>query len=697
MPQLDREVPAPDGDPARSAASGRHTVSNGACVLPFTIHGNEYLDCMWRTDDNGTYKELVEGQARWTCPYMQDYDQDSEEAVARYFVHGNAANNLSGMDHRQACAEYGAQPAHIRSAADEQVLWDLADSLGSHLYISEWRGWGLWIGLGGSRTHPDVISNHSEFHFAWMGNGEEINTTHGYNNLYHIESIDAPDEHCVMLWKEIRDYSTVYWRWFAVNCAISSGVAFACNAPTPTPCGLPPQMDLPSGAGQCAMQGRAAFVEGRDLRTGYHAIEICGLDPAAAFSLKGWDKSFYHGWSGGSARLVTSGNRWSDPITVLSNPEDPTDCGSSTEAEFSPSSASRDNAANEEIRKFLQQRGYKGMFSPHVTSPVDGACKPGHVLVRGLTNATGANTVLRWGIQDASGLISELIHVEGGMSINISHALCLDTAMEGLFRVVLVDGGGNGTRVDVVNEHGCALGRVERRPAATCKELGWKDDGGIPGVCGISQCMASTRRSDGFADWWESDDFCASFGARLCTLHEVIAGESYQHLNSNATCNINILQTWTSTPCWRQEDGAAGYAAISLEYNAGEVHCESPVFEDGHVYTMGGRCCADVEKQGKAWQACPRDVSMRNIELINSSTTYATCCDSDGDCDDGDADWCCDGLFFCTTNELAASTNGDRFCAGQRSQDGVLRLRGDNIKPMFWMLQELKEVETSRT
>ena len=75
--------------------------------------------------------------------------------------------------------------------------------------------------------------------------------------------------------------------------------------------------------------------------------------------------------------------------------------------------------------------------------------------------------------------------------------------------------------------------------------------------------------------------------------------------------------------------------------------------------------------------ARPRDIPERLLALPGvavegvgvafcnhtASPVRPTCCDADGSCSDGDADWCFDGVFYCSSNSAAdAAAKGGVFC-----------------------------------
>ncbi|KAK3242331.1 hypothetical protein CYMTET_47975 [Cymbomonas tetramitiformis] len=241
------------------------------------------------------------------------------------------------------------------------------------------------------------------------------------------------------------------------------------------------------------------------------------------------------------------------------------------------------------FKSFMGRHGYEGFVSPHITHPPeDGVCLQGMVLVRGLANFSAASSTATWGIQDAAGIVSELVYVEPGISINHSATFCLDATMEGIFRVVITDSGGAEGRVDVVDTNGCALGRAIGRSAATCSELGWEDNGGVPGVCGTSLSMGAVgqEKSLPHVTFFEAEEFCHALGARLCTVPELLAGETIQV--GNCGDKTGFGWTWASEPCEN------GYMAYFEEYEH-DVSCKPPQPYDA----TGGRCCSDVHIAGR--------------------------------------------------------------------------------------------------
>ncbi|KAK3277010.1 hypothetical protein CYMTET_14957 [Cymbomonas tetramitiformis] len=639
--QVKAQPPDPTGD------ASRYSVEGSECAVPFRVHGHVHEDCVWRTDAEAGYRDTVTGQSRWMCPLTADYDPDSIEIGRRFVtlsVSNLEASNSTPMDAHEAqtyCnTVLGTNLVTIRSREEHLALE--AHLLTTEKATAGWRdnAWMTWIGLTEVNRTAD-----GEATFLWSDGSRldsslantclqmrpEYNTTNcGFS--INTGGLLEPEIHCTACSQR------------------QPGVAFTCEAPLQQ-CGLADQMEPPETFAQCDMRGRGFYVEGKDLTPGHHAVELCGLDSDVTYSLQGWDKSGVLGWQGGWAQLVTDGDVWSELISADNTTADGAKCAMAAETNFSLSSLSkRGRFIDQEAKNFLHGRGFEGFVSDLISTPSaeDGACANGTTMVRAMVSTKGAISDVTWGIQDPTGKI-DTHHVPPSDIIDYSQKFCLDTNVDGVYRVAVWSSGGGHARVDVVDSLGCALGRADGRSEATCGELGWEEHPLIPGICMFAAEPMNT------VPVWEANSYCEDQGARLCTLEEVQVGGGLA-LGPGREDSLSFSM-WTSTPCTTARHG---YTVFLHNYNNGYAEC----VEDVLSTKTPGICCADVIKQeGSATPACP-------------SGGQATCCDPDGDCIFLDDEWCCDGNFFCSTNQQRARAKGGRTCLrGFAPLVGAIHLR----------------------
>ena len=143
-----------------------------------------------------------------------------------------------------------------------------------------------------------------------------------------------------------------------------------------------------------------------------------------------------------------------------------------------------------------------------------------------------------------------------------------------------------------VPQAGAPPRRLQEVPAAGCisaasceklrrdsgQQAAWSTGGGDPAVCGESD--------DGFADactedgWVQAQAVCYEAGARLCTIDELLAGET-----TGSGCGHDNRQTWSATAC----EGAEGMQTV-LGNAGGASQCQPDL-----TASLAVRCCADAE------------------------------------------------------------------------------------------------------
>ena len=199
--------------------------------------------------------------------------------------------------------------------------------------------------------------------------------------------------------------------------------------------------------------------------------------------------------------------------------------------------------------------------------------------------------------------------------------------------------------------------------ASTCDDLGWTnaDKHGDSSVCGDSEIDGSCS---GEITWTEADEWCASTGARLCTVDETLNKEA-----KSTGCRADAAFVWTSTGC------SGGYST-TLGNGDGGGGCEAGT---------GGfkaRCCADVggaqleptvspaPTPASSFSASTCDeLGWTNANTYGSTAVCGESEDPAGDCSDAmtwpDAvAWCESfGARICTFDELG---NGEPSRTGCR-------------------------------
>ncbi|KAK3241931.1 hypothetical protein CYMTET_48339 [Cymbomonas tetramitiformis] len=119
-------------------------------------------------------------------------------------------------------------------------------------------------------------------------------------------------------------------------------------------------------------------------------------------------------------------------------------CSGATETRISGDSLTTNGNAPEGLRHFMHAHGYKGFVSSHITLPIDGTCpNTSTVLVRGIAYFPNATSTASWGIRDTAGTLSPIARMAPRATVDVSHSFCLDTSVQGVYTVEILDYGGD--------------------------------------------------------------------------------------------------------------------------------------------------------------------------------------------------------------------------------------------------------------
>mmetsp|Transcript_48379 Transcript_48379/g.109913 ORF Transcript_48379/g.109913 Transcript_48379/m.109913 type:complete len:290 (-) Transcript_48379:121-990(-) len=133
--------------------------------------------------------------------------------------------------------------------------------------------------------------------------------------------------------------------------------------------------------------------------------------------------------------------------------------------------------------------------------------------------------------------------------------------------------------------------QVPNVSAKSCSELGWDPElhGSSDLVCADTELGTGLGSCKGLRQWTDARDLCIEYGARLCTLSEIMNDET-----RDTGCGVDDNLVWSSTPC---DDSTDTYAlAFGSSKFGAETSCSPSDIRNFF------RCCADVH-------AGPVDVS----------------------------------------------------------------------------------------
>jgi hypothetical protein len=154
--------------------------------------------------------------------------------------------------------------------------------------------------------------------------------------------------------------------------------------------------------------------------------------------------------------------------------------------------------------------------------------------------------------------------------------------------------------------HAAGGGCTADQSALSCQELRWFVTGGTEATVCAQSSMDLAPEMEADTTWFDNHPLsnrngcnkdntfqealriCIASGARLCTLDEILSGET-----QGSGCSSNDLRTWTSS---RQD---CGHNEIMTAHGGGEAHGtagDNPMQCSGKNTRNAVRCCADVAK-----------------------------------------------------------------------------------------------------
>eukprot|EP00854_Cymbomonas_tetramitiformis_P017127 gene17127-20364_t len=359
-----KEQPSNESDWS-SGSVGRRTMDDESCVIPFPVRSHVFPDCEWRADDNATFHDTVRNQSRWTCPVTTSYDADAIEIGTRgdrdtEHLPGNVLCmdmptvralcerilpwwsvqlGMAGYDmigFGECVVEHwpsAYSSPEVYGILDEMEPMNSTECAAACTGMYECQAFSSGDGLRCKLFSmiPDKVWTESElatgpskcyvkiFGLRFitrpsLGEGyfmdEEVCTALGLH-MVHIRSDEENAKLTRHLWAlEEFTYSVDY---LGYSSWIGLVEANRTDSETPNPAtdSVFTWTDdgtlldyIPNDVSDFG-QGRGFYVEGPDLQSGYHAIELCGLNPNATYTLQGWDKS--------APRLGLSTRLFSDP------------------------------------------------------------------------------------------------------------------------------------------------------------------------------------------------------------------------------------------------------------------------------------------------------------------------------------------------------------------------------------------------
>ena len=104
------------------------------------------------------------------------------------------------------------------------------------------------------------------------------------------------------------------------------------------------------------------------------------------------------------------------------------------------------------------------------------------------------------------------------------------------------------------------------------------------GVCALPKGQASCSVKN--RPFLDAESHCEAKGMRLCSQAEYEAGDG-----AGSGCLLDKQPVWTSTVC------SGGHVAVQLNKKPGDA--TSQCLSDTSTSGNGGRCCADVDIQGR--------------------------------------------------------------------------------------------------
>ena len=166
----------------------------------------------------------------------------------------------------------------------------------------------------------------------------------------------------------------------------------------------------------------------------------------------------------------------------------------------------------------------------------------------------------------------------------------------------------------------CAdVGETARaRSSKTCQVLGWEPGYSSQKICGHSfeECAfkGSPPPQSEMRTYKQADEYCNAKGARMCTLGEVLAGET-----QSTGCNYDESRIWTSSPCRTcGTNGFYTHAGTLAAKSKAPLQCTASD-STGMAFV---RCCADSQVQ------CSRAGGTKGCTGLNRepcTTTVNTC------------------------------------------------------------------------